>query len=46
MELAKWGELDPEILCIDVLAALEAPSQGVTPGSMSEPITPVAANAE
>jgi hypothetical protein len=28
MELAKAGERDPDILCIDVLAALEAPSQG------------------
>jgi hypothetical protein len=46
MELAKSGERDPEILCIDVLAALEAPLQGVTPGSMSEPITSVAARAE
>jgi hypothetical protein len=43
MELAKAGERDPEILCIDVLAALGAPLQGVTPGSMSEPITSVAA---
>jgi hypothetical protein len=27
MELAKSGQRDPEILCIDVLAELEAPSQ-------------------
>src|SRR5882757_11224983 len=33
MELAKLGERDPEILCIDVLAAFGAPSQGGTPGS-------------
>jgi hypothetical protein len=43
MELAKAGEHDPEILCIDVLAELGAPSQCVTPGSSSEPITSVAA---
>jgi hypothetical protein len=43
VQLAKAGERDPEILCIDVLAALGAPLRGVTPGSMSEPITSVAA---
>jgi hypothetical protein len=43
MELAKSGERDPEILCIDVLDELGAQSQGPTPGSMSEPITSVAA---
>jgi hypothetical protein len=41
MELAKSGQRDPEILCIDVLAALEATSQGGT--SSVEPITSVVA---
>jgi hypothetical protein len=41
MELAKSGQRDPEILCIDVLAELEAPSQGGT--SSVEPITSVVA---
>jgi hypothetical protein len=37
MELAKSGQRDPEILCIDVLAELEAPSQGVAARSTPEP---------
>jgi hypothetical protein len=41
MELAKSGQREPEILCIDVLAALEATSQGGT--SSVEPITSVVA---
>jgi hypothetical protein len=28
VELAKAGERDPEVLCIDVLAQLEPPAQG------------------
>jgi hypothetical protein len=28
VELAKTGERDPEVLCIDVLAQLEMPAQG------------------
>ena len=28
VELAKAGERDPEVLCIDVLAQLEMPAQG------------------
>ena len=30
VELAKAGEREPEILCIDVLAQLETPARGVT----------------
>jgi hypothetical protein len=33
VELAKAGERDPEILCIDVLAQLGTPAQGVAPGT-------------
>jgi hypothetical protein len=43
MELAKSGERDPEILCIDVLAELEAPSQGAAPRSTPEPSNSFAA---
>jgi hypothetical protein len=42
MDLAKAGERDPEVLCIDVLAELGAPSQGAAPGSTPAPITSVA----
>jgi hypothetical protein len=38
IELARAGERDPEILCIDVLAALEKPSQGVTPPATAAPV--------
>jgi hypothetical protein len=30
VELAKAGERDPEVLCIDALAQLEMPAQGTT----------------
>jgi hypothetical protein len=33
VELAKAGERDPEILCIDVLAQLGTPAQGVARGT-------------
>jgi hypothetical protein len=36
VELAKAGERDPEILCIDVLAALGAPSEDATPRTQAE----------
>jgi hypothetical protein len=36
VELAKSGESDPEILCIDVLAQLETPARGAT----SPPLAP------
>jgi hypothetical protein len=36
VELAKAGERDPEMLCIDVLAQLETPARGVT----SPPLAP------
>jgi hypothetical protein len=35
VELAKAGERDPDILCIDVLAQLETPASGVTSPSVS-----------
>jgi hypothetical protein len=34
VELAKAGERDPEVLCIDVLAQLETPARGVTSPSV------------
>jgi hypothetical protein len=34
-ELAKAGERDPEILCIDVLAELGTSAQGITPPASS-----------
>jgi hypothetical protein len=47
VELAKAGERDPEILCIDVLAELGTPSQGLTLDAPPEraplPVTSVAA---
>ena len=46
VELAKAGERDPEILCIDVLAQLETPAQGATSRASPEhappPATPAA----
>jgi hypothetical protein len=36
VELAKAGERDPEILCIDVLAALGTPPQGASPASLTD----------
>jgi hypothetical protein len=42
VELAKAGERDPEILCIDVLAQLEMPAQGTTSRAPPEPMTSAA----
>jgi hypothetical protein len=46
VELAKAGERDPEILCLNVLAQLRTSSQDVTPGAPPQhappPTTPVA----
>jgi hypothetical protein len=36
MDLAKAGERDPEILCIDVLAELETPLQDATSRALRE----------
>jgi hypothetical protein len=40
VELAKAGERDPEILCIDVLAQLETPARGITSTAASTPAQP------
>jgi hypothetical protein len=45
IELAKAGERDPDLLCIDVLAALEAPSQGGTSSPESSTSVPPAEEA-
>jgi hypothetical protein len=39
VELAKAGERDPEILCIDVLAQLEMPLQEAMPGSSPKAVS-------
>ena len=42
VELATAGELDPEVLCIDVLAQLEMPAQEATSRASPEPMTSAA----
>jgi hypothetical protein len=41
VELAKAGERDPEILCIDVLAQLEMPLQEAIPRSSPKAVSDV-----
>jgi hypothetical protein len=46
VELAKAGERDPEILCIDVLAELGTPRQGASPTSLTDAQPAPRANAD